>query len=66
MLAVSHRAPLQCYVNCHVETGVAVGKGSKHGMTNGVHPDDGERAEVCQDELGLLTFMIPNQVTRTP
>lgn len=57
---------MQGYINRHAGTGVAVGKGSKRGMTNGVHPDGGGRAEVCQDEQGLLTFMVPNQVSRTP
>lgn len=37
--------------------GVAVGKGSKRGMANGLHPGGEGRAEVCQDEQGLLTFM---------
>lgn len=53
-MAVSHRPPLQHYINCHVGTGVAVGQGSKCGVTNGVHPDGGGRAEVCLDDQGPL------------
>lgn len=33
-----HTVPLQCFLNCYVGLGVAVGWGSKRGLTNSIHP----------------------------